>query len=58
MFGKQHLWMGISIILFLALVLSACGPVNPPSASRANPTLADTQEAANASGTATPKVRR
>ena len=54
MFGKQHLWMGISIILFLALVLSACGPVNPPSASRANPTLAVTQEAANASGTATP----
>lgn len=54
MSDKHPLPIGISILLFCALVLSACGPAGLPSASIANSTPAVTQEPVNESSTATP----
>src|SRR5512133_2231511 len=51
---KHPLWIGISIILFFALVLSACGPASLPAASRGASTPAGNQEQVSQSITPTP----
>jgi hypothetical protein len=50
---KQPLWIGMSIILFFALVLSACGSASSPAASRGTSTPAGNQELASQSITPT-----
>jgi len=51
---KQPLWIGLSIILFFALVLSACGPASSPAASSGTSTPAGSQEPVSQSIPPTP----
>ncbi len=51
---KQPRWIGMAILLSLALVLSACGPANAPAASESAPTQAGTQQSIRSSTTLPP----